>query len=358
MHVKVDAGNFFFLDIDDIMFFFFELEIMQLRLMIRPPFFEVRIFLNLFWEVFCCIELTNIEKPFSWSDSDWWTLPLWARQSLHFLIWLMAAIFFALMEIDRISGESTVKEAQQLRQGYQGSIQYAECARQSDALKIHDEIDCQQDAVDYAIHVLMTAGMSTPALRHVAQAGVDIEFAAYSEITAACIILIPYELVSVVLLVFHTMYFSGEWSMLILQSISIFARLILLLLILWSPQDDQCFALKLLTKLAAVLVIVFAICFLLQWVSDLSEGSFKPTLLWLQVSDIGLLCLIPIASLGIHGTAERLPFGRCLLQLVFARGRKAFAFCGFFQCSNLQPCCCHKYLAPRHSDTESAESSE
>ena len=270
----------------------------------------------------------------------------------------MAAIFFALLEIDRISGESTVKEAQQLRQGFQGSIQYAECARESDALKIHHEIDSQQDAVDYAIHVLMTAGMSTPALRHVAQAGVDIEFAAYSEITAACIILIPYELLSVVLLVFHLMYFSGEWNMVILQSISIFARLILLLIILWSPQDDQCFALKLLTKLTALLAIVFAGCFLLDWFSDafsdVSKGSFKPTLLWLDVFDIGLLSMIPIAILGIHGTAERLPFGRCLLQLVFARGRKVFSFCGFCR-SNSQPCCCHKYLAPSHSDTESSE---
>ena len=142
--------------------------------------------------------------------------------------------------------------------------------------------------------------------------------------------------------------------MVILQSISIFARLILLVIILWSPQDDQCFALKLLTKLAAVLAIVFAVCFLLEWLSDVSKGSSKPTLLWLEVSDICLLSMIPIAILGIRGTAERLPFGRCLLQLVFARGRKAFAFCGFCR-SNLQPCCCHKHLALSHSNTESSE---
>jgi len=35
--LKWMLGISFFLDIDDIMFFFFELEIMQLRLMIRPP---------------------------------------------------------------------------------------------------------------------------------------------------------------------------------------------------------------------------------------------------------------------------------------------------------------------------------
>ena len=187
------------------------------------------------------------------------------------MFWLMAATFFALMEIDRISGESTVKEAQQLRQGYQGSIQYAECAKESDALKIHHEIDCQQDAVDYAIHVLMTAGMSTPALRHVAQAGVDIEFAAYSEITAACIMLIPYELLSVMYFTFHVMHFTGKWYLLVLQGISMLGRAIMLAILYWSATDDQCFALKLLTKLAAVLVILLAlVSFSLLWFSDTS----------------------------------------------------------------------------------------
>ena len=187
------------------------------------------------------------------------------------MFWLMGAIFFALLEIDRISGESTVKEAQQLRQGYQGSIQYAECAKESDALKIHHEIDCQQDAVDYAIHVLMTAGMSTPALRHVAQAGVDIEFAAYSEITAAWIILIPYELLSVMYFTFHVMYFTGEWYLLVLQGMSLLGRAILLAILCGSATDDQCFALKLLTKLAGVLVILLAlVSFALLWFSDTS----------------------------------------------------------------------------------------
>ena len=65
----------------------------------------------------------------------------------------------------------------------------------------------------------------------------------------------------------------------------------------------------------------------LVFVGSLSVKDTKPLLVWLQVSDIGLLCLIPLASLGIHGTAERLPFGRCLLQLVFARGTKVCTAC-------------------------------
>lgn len=57
------------------------------------------------------------------------------------VFWLMCASFFCLSEIDRISGKNTVKEAQELRKGYQGSIRYADCAQQSDAAKIRQEID-------------------------------------------------------------------------------------------------------------------------------------------------------------------------------------------------------------------------
>ena len=132
---------------------------------------------------------------------------------------------------------------------------YAECARQSDAEGILQEIDDQQDAVDFAIHVLLTAGMSTPALRHIAEAGVDIEFAAYSEITAAAILLVPLQLLTIVNFVFHIKYFQGDWAILILQGTSILGRLILVAVIYRSPTDEQCFLLKLLTKFAAMLVV-------------------------------------------------------------------------------------------------------
>lgn len=86
--------------------------------------------------------------------------------------------------------------------------------------------------------------------------------------------------------------------------------------------DEQCFLLKLLTKFTALLAILLALCLILVWLPDT-----KPVFVWLLMTDIGLLCLIPIAILGIQGTAERLPLGLCWLQLVFARGTKAFAAC-------------------------------
>ena len=58
-----------------------------------------------------------------------------------------------------------------------GSIQYAKCSQDADAASIRREIGDKVHHVDHAIHVLLTAGMSTPALRDIARA-VDIEHVA------------------------------------------------------------------------------------------------------------------------------------------------------------------------------------
>ena len=280
----------------------------------------VRTFLNIIGEVVCCIELTKGEKIL-WYHL--WYIPTdLLKEAVYPFFWFMAASFFFLLEIDRVSGEMTAVEARRLRKGYGGSIKYAECARQSDAVKILQEIDDQQDAVDFAIHVLLTAGMSTPALRHIAEAGVDIEFAAYSEITAAAILLVPYQLLSAMHFAFHIISFQGDWPTLILQGISILGRFILLVMLFRNQEDEQCFLLKLLTKFTALLAILLVLCLILVWLPDT-----KPVFVWLVMTDLGLLCLIPMAILGIQGTAERLPLGRRFVQLIFARGTKAFAAC-------------------------------
>ena len=302
----------------------------------------VRTFLNIMGEVVCCIELTRAEKIL-WYHL--WYMPMHMLKAVYPFFWFMSASFFFLLEIDRVSGESTAIEARQLRKGYGGSIKYAECARQSDAEGILQEIDDQQDAVDFAIHVLLTAGMSTPALRHIAEAGVDIEFAAYSEITAAAILLVPLQLLTIVNFVFHIKYFQGDWAILILQGTSILGRLILVAVIYRSPTDEQCFLLKLLTKFAAMLVVAIALFVPAIWLPDIG-----PLLVWLLTFDLGLLCIFPSAILGIQGTAERLPFGLCLLQLVFARGTKAFAACH----SKVQRCC----LCQKESTTQSSSDSD
>ena len=301
---------------------------------------KVRILLNIFGIMACCIKLTSPERVL-WYDV-WFVPKDWVLKVVCPFFWATSAIFFCLMEVDRVSGRSTGSEAQQLQQGYEGSIQYAQCAKQSDATKIRQEIDDQQDAVDFAIHVLLTAGMSTPALRYIAEAGVDIEFAAYSEITAAVILLIPLHCLTVANFAFHIMHFQGGWAVVILQGLSIVGRFILMVLIYRSPTDELCFQLKLLTKFAAFLLLAVGVSLLAIWLP-----TTRPLFIWLLMFDMGVLFMIPIAMLGIQGTAKRLPFGLCLLQLVFARGAKAFPACSCL-------CCGPREKFRQSSDSESS----
>ena len=94
-----------------------------------------------------------------------------------------------------------------------GSIQYAECSQSTDAQNIMSEIGRRAlNDVDFAIHVLLTAGMSTPALRKIALAGVDIEHAAYSEITAAVTMLGPFDVLTFSHMVFDLFYTKNEFD--------------------------------------------------------------------------------------------------------------------------------------------------
>eukprot|EP00438_Fugacium_kawagutii_P003976 Skav228318 [mRNA] locus=scaffold3455:2219:3235:+ [translate_table: standard] len=276
----------------------------------------VRTVLNLVCEMICWLEVIRPQTLFM--PRDLWYMPTYLVKIVPPLFWLMSASFFCLLEIDRLSGKSTMAEAQQLRKGYTGSIQLAECARESDARKIRQEIAQEQESVDFAIHVLLTAGMSTPALRHIAEAGVDIEFAAYSEVTGAAVLLIPLELLSGINFTCHIIYFQQDWFSVILRGVCFIGRLILLVLICRSPTDERCFLLKLLSKLAAILVLAIPVCFVFYLIPDT-----RPLVVWLMTFDIGLLFVIPMAFLGMQRTAE-MPGGLCMLQLAFARGTKAF----------------------------------
>lgn len=107
----------------------------------------------------------------------------------------------------------------------------------------------------------------------------------------------------------------GSWYIAVLQGIGIVARFILLVLIARSHADEQCFVLKVVTKFVAVILVIGLVASVLSfWSAAVSET------VWLLLTGIGWMCLIPIAMLGIQGSAERIPFGLCLVQLFFARG--------------------------------------
>ncbi|OLQ11953.1 hypothetical protein AK812_SmicGene4206 [Symbiodinium microadriaticum] len=110
------------------------------------------------------------------------------------LLILAALSFFLLLETDRVNAEARAWEAEQLRRGYQGSIAHATCSDAADSARILGEIGGKMEAVDYAIHVLLKAGMSSPTLREIARAGIDVEGAGNAVMAFPVVALVPLNL--------------------------------------------------------------------------------------------------------------------------------------------------------------------
>eukprot|EP00435_Cladocopium_sp_Y103_P042067 s2161_g11.t1 len=137
----------------------------------------------------------------------------------------------AAYNVDRVNAERTVLEAEQLRKGYRGSIHYADCTQPEDAQRIRQEIGRESDVVDYAIDVLLSAGMSTPALRDIAREGVDIQRTAYSGVASSVVLLFPVDFITFTFAVVETIYLRGNFLRILLSSTCILERLILATLI-------------------------------------------------------------------------------------------------------------------------------
>lgn len=268
-------------------------------------------------------------------------------------LFFTAAILFCVLEVDRVNAERTALEAEQLRKGYRGSIHYADCTQPEDAQRIRHEIGCKSDVVDYAIDVLLSAGMSTPALRDIAREGVDIQRTAYSGVASSVVLLFPVDFITFTFAVVETIYLRGNFLRMLLSSICILERLILATLIYRRSIDERCFILKVMDKIVAALLISFVGLCLMPTVT-----MRKVSKIWIIGSNIGFALMIAFAVLGIRGTAK-LPMGLCWLQFFFARGLTSCAAC----------CCCKSCEAepsydPEHqslrncSDSESGSSKE
>ena len=277
--------------------------------------------MNLLGQMFTWLQVTHSTHFFY---SRYKGIPEEVTHVVHVCYWLMISIVFCVMEVDRINSRSTRSEEKELRQGYQGSIQSAKCLQKADAASIRTEIGDKVRAVDHAIQVLLSAGMSTPALREIAHA-VNIEQAAYSEITGAVFLLGPFGSLAVTTTNLAMIYGGASRFFAILPCISVMARVILFVLLCRSARDEQRFILKLMSKCVAVLLWLFVgIVVLCLFLHDLrvSQGADA----WLLIADSCLLIIVYIALLGIRGTAK-LPLGVRVLQVVFGRGRKAFLVC-------------------------------
>ena len=101
------------------------------------------------------------------------------------------ASLFLIAEFDRVRSLQIDREGQQLRKQYDGSIRFASCSQETDQRNIWDEIGDKVEEVDRAIDVLISAGMSSPALRTAAKSGVDVKGAGHAELAIAFTVLGP-----------------------------------------------------------------------------------------------------------------------------------------------------------------------
>ena len=174
--------------------------------------------------------------------------------------------------------------------------------------------------VDHAIHVLLAAGMSTPALRDIARM-VRIEHAAFSEVTAAVFLLGPVAMAGFAVVFWNGVMEGDTVYCVALVSISGLSRLILVLLLFRSHWDEQRYILKIMSKFLAmyfwlyVIVVVFALI-----LRNLSITG--ASLLWLLVGDICSVSILSFAILGLKGLAN-LPLGVAVLRILFSRGSNA-----------------------------------
>ncbi|CAJ1435608.1 unnamed protein product [Effrenium voratum] len=249
-------------------------------------------------------------------------VPGQACHVLHGCYWLMTAGAFCVMEVDRVNARAAVSEAEQLRRNYQGSIRYATCSEESDAVRIRREIGYKVRRVDHAIHVLLTAGMSTPALRDIARS-VDIEHAAFAEMAGAAFLLGPFALECVALTLVHLFYYRCVGGHVFLVGVSLLSRVVLFVWLCCSHWDEQRFILKVMNKFLFLSMLLWQVVVSL-YCCGLSVATLYS--LWLLLTDLCLAAMLSMAVLGVRGVAS-LPGGLRVLRVIFSRADALKASC-------------------------------
>eukprot|EP00439_Symbiodinium_sp_Y106_P044471 s3045_g5.t1 len=239
------------------------------------------------------------------------------------LLLLAGLTFFLLLEVDRVNGVTKMEEAKHLSSGFLGSIAQATCSKQADAERIFAEIGQKTADVDYAIHVLLAAGMSSPRLREIARRGIDIRGAGHAEIALPFVALVPLTCVALWSIYCCFVYLRGNIvvgfvPLLFVHSTSVAARLGLLLLLWQKPRDERCFVLKMMSKIVAVYMII---CCPIIGVWETQPSRVAQYRVWFAVPVTVYTSMLGLACLGMKRLAS-LPFcGTALLQLFLARGR-------------------------------------
>ena len=134
--------------------------------------------------------------------------PLWPFIEERICI-LIGASFFTLLEVDRVNAQARMQEALQLSCMFHG-IADATCSKAADRERIVGEIGDKTADVDHAIDVLLAAGMSTPTLRELSRAGVDIHNAGHAEVAVPFVAIVT-SLITFCRLATDILYESNPW---------------------------------------------------------------------------------------------------------------------------------------------------
>ncbi|CAK9080238.1 unnamed protein product [Durusdinium trenchii] len=262
--------------------------------------------------------LESLGEPFGLTGAS----PVMWQQAMHRVTWASAISYFLMAELDRVHSLQIEQEGRQLRRRYKGSIQFATCSQQTDQNHIWDEIGGKVSDVDTAIHVLISAGVSSPSLRMAAKRGVKIEGAGHAEVAVAFVVLGPLLFLCSVQLVGLLRSFEDEapafsafrYFTISMASIGLLVRVAFVIMLCLNPVDEKMFLLKVITKLVAAIFVPLALIvgiFAQSWGFHAIEVVF-------MCSHFTLVVAFFFSLLGIKGTLA-LPGGRCMLQYVLAR---------------------------------------
>ncbi|CAE7450254.1 unnamed protein product [Symbiodinium sp. CCMP2456] len=260
---------------------------------------------------------------FSWLTRHFW-LPLPTGSEIvpkilqHWTI-AIALCAFWMAEVDRICSESLEEEAVQLNRGLedQASVEFATCTQESDAVQIRAEIGDSFYQVDHSISVLLSAGMSTPTLRSIADAGVNIDGAGHYEITVPFVCLVPMIVVNIGRVYLAALYLQDELhyqAILSMRTILCLAKACLVVLIWRSCHEERAFIFKMITKLTAIMFVLTS-C---ERLYSHLHPSYDPVF-HVAIGHMTLVVMLGCALLGMKGIAC-LPGGRYVLQFFLCRG--------------------------------------
>ncbi|CAK9039667.1 Uncharacterized protein SCF082_LOCUS23199 [Durusdinium trenchii] len=269
---------------------------------------------------------TCLEVRFAPIEMRFRDLPQGVRVAAHHVTWLSAMGFFLVAEVDRVRSMQIASEGQQLRRKYEGSIRLAACSQQTDWRNIWEEIGPKVEEVDRAIHVLISAGVSSPALRRAAALGVPIEDAGHAELAVATLVLGPLLLISSLDTVRAFQAATHQrapleeelpWLALVSAGIGTLVRLIFIGLLLCRAADERSYMLKVLTKLMPLVFIPLAVLvgIAMQWENCSSQMALQMAF---TSSHIMMAVGLSFALIGIEGTLA-LPGGQCLVRYFLAR---------------------------------------